>query len=182
MTENTQKNLDKVILSSGGRKQSMLETLMKQRQELIDQKQSINQGENGTDLKSHSEEYDKRIAALDEMIAQVEAQQEEVSKESSGIYERPKTTEQQAQAEKAKRLMDIAAVHDQAQALLGLRTDMLARTNAFDAAELAGKVKESAMLHAVAMQVGDHVMKVAKDIKDSVQEKSEAEEFAKVPT
>lgn len=166
----------------------MLETLMKQKQELVAQKQSINEEEDSANVKSRLEAYDQQIAALDEAIAQIEAQSKEEPKPSSGIYQKPKTAQQQAEAEKAKRLMDIAAVHDQAQALFGLRAEMLGRANvlgaelnaAYSTADLVDKAQESVLLHAAAMRLGDHMMEVARDVNDSVQKQSKEEVSGKV--
>ena len=176
MTENKQQNRDQVILSSGGRKQSMLETLIKQHQELVDQKKNVAEDGNGPELKSRLEAYDKQIAELDKMIAQVEAQQEE-PKESSGIYERPKTTEQQAEAAKAKHLLDIAAGHDQAQALFGLRAEMIGRTRVLEAelktgynADPVGKAQESAALRSKATQLGSKIAETTQGITNTVKE------------
>lgn len=176
LTGKEHKDQDTLALSPGGRKQSMLETLMKQRQDLVDAKRKVTEDAKGVELKNRLEAYDKQIASLDEMIAQLQAQQEEEPKESSGIYERPKT-EQQAQAQKSKQLMDIAAASDAVQTLSGLRIQMVGRANVLDAelktkynADPVAKAQESAELRGKATQIGNRMMQTLHDVTDTVEE------------
>ncbi len=178
MGENRQKNRDRVTLSYGARKQSVLETLLKQRQELTEQKKG--EAQNDAQSQSDAQTYHERIAALDETIAQVKAEQETEESTFSGIYERPKTSEQQAEAEKAKWLMDVAAVYDQAQAMLSLRVEMLGRGNLLaskleighHAAMTGGIAQETTALRMAAIQRSHQAMDAIEGLADSPQEEA----------
>lgn len=180
MGENRQKNRDRVTLSSRARKQSVLETLLKQRQELAEQKKG--EAQNDTQSQSDAQTYHERIAALDETIAQVKAEREAEESTFSGIYERPKTSEQQAEAEKAKWLMDVAAVYDQAQAMLSLRVEMLGRGNLLASkleiehhAAMMGGIgiaQETTALRMAAIQLSHQAMDAIQGLADSPQEEA----------
>lgn len=158
---------DTVALSSGGRKQSMLKTLTKQRQDLADTRK-VAEGTSTIEMESKLEEYDEQIASLDESIAQLQIQPEE-TEESSGIYGRPQT-EQEIQA---KRSMDIAA-SDVPQTLSVLRMQMIGCTNLPEVQRetlyhIAPPV-DTAALHEPVTQLGSLIMQRLHRAPDAIKE------------
>lgn len=181
MGKNRQKNRDRVILSSVARKQSKLETLLRQREELAERKRE--QADIGP--QKDALPYHVQLAALDESIAQAEAEQE--IEEDAGIYARPKTSEQQADEDKAKWRMDVAAVHDQAYAMLSLRAEMLEQEGnrlpsrleiEQHTAVLGSAMEETTALRMAAMQLTQHAMEVLRSLADSAPEKESPSEKA----
>lgn len=112
---------DTFALSFEARQQSMLQTLMKQRQDLVDTKEKAAEGTDAVEL----EEYDVQITSLDETIARLQAQSEEYVQEFSGIYERP----QIRQETQASLYGDDISAADAVHTLSGLRMQMIGCTD-----------------------------------------------------
>lgn len=159
---------DTFALSSGGRKQSMLQTLTKQRQDLADTRKAA-EGTSAIELESKLEEYDEQIASLDESIAQLQIQPEE-TEESSGIYGRPQT-EQEVQAQNP---VDITEAGDVPQTLSRLRMQMIGCTNVPETQRetlyhIAPPV-DPAMLHGPVTQLGSLIMQRLHRAPDTIKE------------
>lgn len=170
LTGKKQGNRDMFTLSPNGRKQNMLEMFTKQRQDLVDRKEKVTEDETGADFEHQREAFDAEIASLDEMIAKIEAQEEE----SAGIYEKPKP-EQQAEAQESSQLMDIAAADNEAQTISGLRIEMIGRAGVLGAAfkiqydaEPADKAEEPAVLREETVELGNEIINTMPGIIDLV--------------
>ena len=113
---------DTFALSSEARQKNMLQTLRKQRQDLVDTKEKAAEQTEAAEL----EEYDVQITSLDETIAQLQAQSEEDTEEFSGIYERPQV--------KQETVPDAAdgSAHDAAYTLSVLRMQMIGCTDVLE--------------------------------------------------
>ncbi|WP_026893199.1 hypothetical protein [Lacrimispora aerotolerans] len=91
---------DVATISPAGKKQSMIEQLMKQKEYLQERKQSIidSAAENGsTDLEQQLKEYEQQIKDIDEQITklQTEDKEKKESDDTTGmIYDKPKTKEE----------------------------------------------------------------------------------------
>jgi predicted nucleic acid-binding Zn-ribbon protein len=114
-------NRDATVISPVGKKQSMLELLMKQKEFLQEQKKSLmdSSQENGTDVKAQLEEFEKRLKEIDNQISQLQARQaEETEDEDSDgrIYDKPKTKEE-AQADQLNGISVLSANQEQAETI-----------------------------------------------------------------
>ncbi len=114
-------NRDATVISPVGKKQSMLELLMKQKEFLQEQKKSLmdSSQENGTDVKTQLEEFEKRLKEIDNQISQLQARQaEETEDEDSDgrIYDKPKTKEE-AQADQLNSISVLSANQEQAETI-----------------------------------------------------------------
>ena len=91
---------DVATISPAGKKQSMIEQLMKQKEYLQERKQSLidSAAENGsTDLEQQLKEYEQQMKDIDEQITkiQTEDKKKKESDDTTGmIYEKPKTKEE----------------------------------------------------------------------------------------
>lgn len=91
---------DVATISPAGKKQSMIEQLMKQKEYLQERKQSLidSATENGsTDLDQQLKEYEQQMKDIDEQITklQTEDKEKKESDDTTGmIYEKPKTKEE----------------------------------------------------------------------------------------
>lgn len=94
------KGTDVAAISPAGKKQSMIEQLMKQKEYLQERKQSLidSAAENGTtDLEQQLKEYEQQMKDIDEQITklQTEDKEKKESDDTTGmIYEKPKTKEE----------------------------------------------------------------------------------------
>lgn len=91
---------DVATISPAGKKQSMIEQLMKQKEYLQERKQSLidSAAENGsTDLEQQLKEYEQQMKDIDEQITKIQTEDKEKkeSDDTTGmIYEKPKTKEE----------------------------------------------------------------------------------------
>ena len=91
---------DMIAISPAGKKQSMLEQLMKQKEALQERKASLinSAAENGTSgLELQLKEYDQQMKDIDQQILQLQSEDKDDKKteDSTGkIYEKPKTKEE----------------------------------------------------------------------------------------
>lgn len=91
---------DSVRISPMGRKNSMIESFMKQRQSIIEQKEKLTSStleKGGTldSIKSQLESFDEQIKNIDQQIAKTMAEQTKKQEEKKvDIYSKPKTREE----------------------------------------------------------------------------------------
>lgn len=109
---------DVVAISPVGKKQTRIEQLMKQKQNLMELRDSkiANAAESGQNIQKDLDEYEQQLKDIDEQIAKVQTEsQDDVKGEDSetGIYENPRTAET-AQQEQMIQLTELAASRDKA--------------------------------------------------------------------
>lgn len=134
-TENKQNQIQ-AIISPAGKKQSMIQQLMKQRQELTERMNALSdEGQNGgVDVKEQMKTYQKQLEALDEQLMelQTEREEEKEQEETSGIYGKPKVTEEEAKAQEQKNLIDLAIGSDQAETIASVKSRVEGRINVLE--------------------------------------------------
>ncbi|ADL06368.1 hypothetical protein Closa_3853 [[Clostridium] saccharolyticum WM1] len=114
-------NEDKVTISPIGKKQSMIELLMKQKDLLREQKQTMmdSAAETGIDIASQLKEYQKQMDEIDSQIAELQAKQMEESESESSdgkIYDKPKTKEE-AQLQQLNGISALSVEQEQVKAI-----------------------------------------------------------------
>lgn len=120
------------IISPAGKRDSMLQQLMKQKQNLTNRMSELTASslEKGTDIKDKMDEYHKQLDALDEQILKLQMQQEDDKKDSetSGIYEKPKTKEE-IEAQRMNNIMNLASGSGQADVIYSAKNRLDGETN-----------------------------------------------------
>lgn len=132
MTGKKQEERIAAIISPAGRKQSMIEQLMKQKQELTDRMNSLSASasESGVNIQDQMEEYRKQLDSLDEQILKLQTQQEDEKENGgdTGIYEKPMTKEE-LESKKMNGIMNLAVSSAQAEVLSSVKGKVDGRTN-----------------------------------------------------
>lgn len=117
---------DVATISPAGKKQSMIEQLMKQKEYLQERKQSLidSAAENGTtDLEQQLKEYEQQMKDIDEQITKLQTEDEEKkeSDDTTGmIYEKPKTKEE-VQTDQLNGLTTLSNGTDQTEVLSSVK-------------------------------------------------------------
>ena len=117
---------DVATISPAGKKQSMIEQLMKQKEYLQERKQSLidSAAENGsTDLEQQLKEYEQQMKDIDEQITklQTEDKEKKESDDTTGmIYEKPKTKEE-VQTDQLNGLTTLSNGTDQTEVLSSVK-------------------------------------------------------------
>lgn len=156
---------DTFALSSEARKQSVLQTLIKQRQDLVGMKEKAAEGIGAVEL----EEYDVQIASLNETIAQLQAQSEEDAQEFSGIYERPQIRQETQDPLHGD---DISAA-DTVHTLSGLRMRMIGCTDVMELPRetlYPRNVQDPSVLNGPVTQIGNLMIQRLHRIPDMIKE------------
>lgn len=135
-----QENLrDTLLLSPKGKKQSIIEQLMKQKDLIQENKQAAidRSVENGTgNIQQQLDKYDQQLKDLDEQIAQIQTEQMEEdtkTKEAgeSSIYEKPKT-EEEFQMKNMEAITSLSFATDQAEIISSVRNQMKNRVRVLE--------------------------------------------------
>lgn len=110
-----QANRDVAKITPQGKKQSLLSNLMKQKQNIVDQRSRLmgSNAEKGNSVSAIEEQlklYEEQLKVIDEQIAQasIEEMKPEEEEKDSGIYEKPKTKEE-VQGEKMNAVAEMAS-------------------------------------------------------------------------
>lgn len=118
---------DTLTISPAGKKQGLIDQLMKQKEFLEERKQSVmdNASENGTSSMEQLKEYEEQLKNIDEQIAQLQSEQMNDTEETRGdkegiIYEKPKTQEE-AKTAQIDQLTSLAANLDQAEVISSVK-------------------------------------------------------------
>lgn len=104
-------NQDRVDISPQGKKQSMIEQLMKQKQELIDRKNELmaKSAKTGQSMESQIQQYEKQIAELDQQISDLQtSEQDDKKAEKQSLQPKEPKTEEEIRKEKMNVLSQIA--------------------------------------------------------------------------
>ncbi len=136
---NQQENLrDTLLLSPRGKRQSIIEQLMKQKDLIQENKQAAIDWsvENGTGNIQQLDEYDQQLKNIDEQIAQIQTEQVEEdtkTKEAgeSSIYEKPKT-EEEFQMKNMEAITSLSFATDQAEIISSVQNQMKGRVRVLE--------------------------------------------------
>ncbi len=163
------------VISPMGKRQNMIQQLMKQKQDLTDRMNSLSDSslESGVDIRSQMEEYNKQLKALDEQILKLQSEQEdeEKSSEKSGIYEKPKTKEE-AEKQRLNDIVNLTSGSDKAEVISSVKGKVDGRMSVLKAevktgmGNMEGKMKETAELEARSAELASQAGKQLQDVND----------------
>lgn len=158
--------MDRVDISPRGKKQSLIEQLMKQKDLIQENKQaaidrSVEQGSGN--IQQQLDEYDQQLKDIDEQITQLQAEQVEEDGKAeedgeSSIYENPKTKEE-LQMEQLSDLTKLSAVSDQAEVMSSVQNKVDGRVSVLKAevktgwGNIEGKLEEISALESRSRQL-----------------------------
>lgn len=156
---------DTLSLSPAGKKQSLIDQLMKQKEFLEERKQSFmdQASENGSPSMEQLKEFEKQLKNIDEQIAQLQSEQmsetEETEEDKEGIiYEKPKTKEE-AETQQIAQLTSMASNMEQAEVISSVKDQVDGRTRVLKAEIKSGngniesKIEEAAKLTSQSQQL-----------------------------
>lgn len=184
--QENQQNRDNVRLSPMGKKQSRLQMLTKQKQDLIDRKNELIQSttENGgttADIKSQLDMFEEEMKSIDEQIAQAQTEDgtKKAKNETSGIYEKPKT-EEEAANEKLNQITELSVSFDTAQTVSNVKSKMDGEARVLKAevktgfGDIEGKLDRIAEIDAKSAQLMSDIGENLQEVNSKVTEIKEA--------
>lgn len=129
---------DRVNVSAKGKKQSLMEQLMKQKELIQESKRAAidSAAENGTgSISQQIDEYDQQLKELDEQIAQLQAEQVEedtkkVEEGETGIYDKP--TSKDLQMETLNGITELSTASDQAEVISSVQNKIDGRVRVLE--------------------------------------------------
>lgn len=155
------------IISPMGKKQSLIEQLMKQKQELTDRMNSLNiDNENGGDIQDQMKELQKQMETLDEQIAELQRQTDEDKKsdKSDNTYKKP-MTKTEAQNAQLSHITELSSSIEQAEIISSVKDQVDGRVNVLKAevksgnGDIKGKLEDISQLNSrsagLTSQVGE---------------------------
>ena len=142
------------VISPLGKKQNLIQQLMKQKQELTDRMNSLSADENdtGINIQDQMKEYQKQLEELDKQIYELQSEKQEDTKKEqsneSGIYDKPKT-KSEADAEKLNTIAALAFNLDQAETIQSVKNQLDGRTRVLNAEVKTGNGNIEAKLEEI---------------------------------
>ena len=164
------------VISPVGKKQSMLQQLMKQKQDLTDRMNSLSASalEKGTDVKSTMEEYRKQLEALNEQILKMQMEQEDKEDdEKTGVYKKPKT-KAEVEAQKMKDIMSLSSSNKQVEIVSSAKEQMDGKANVLKAeiktgnGNIKSKMEKVAELESKSANLSSDIGKRLVDVNDGI--------------
>lgn len=177
---------DMVTLSPAGKKQSMLEQLMKQKDFLQEKKQSLLDSADKCGSSSMNEqlkELDKQVEALDNQISKIQTEQtdESDSKDKPGkIYEKPKTKEE-AQTEQLNQITQLSNSGDQTKIISSVKEHIEGRTRVLKSEIKSGygaikkKMEEVSNLETKSQELSSRLADSLDETMDSIKKSADNE-------
>lgn len=177
---------DRVDISPRGKKQSLIEQLMKQKELIQENKQAAidRSVENGSgNIQQQLDEYDQQLKDIDEQITQLQAEQVEEDTKAgeageSSIYEKPKT-EEELQMEQLSDITKLSAVSDQAEFISSVQDKMEGRVNVLNAELKTGwgntekKLEEISELESRSRQLTSEIAGKLQEVNGHIAEKDD---------
>lgn len=176
------------IISPVGKKQNMIQQLMKQKQELTERMHSLSAdaAENGLDIKDQMKQYEKQMESLDEQIAQLQTQRDEEKdkekEQTPGIYEKPKT-KAEIETERFENILNLSGGIEKATTIEAVKNQIDGRTNVLKAeiktgnGNIEAKIAEVSELETksadLSSQIGENIHKSITQVEDIRKEDSE---------
>ena len=173
-------NRDATVISPVGKNQSMLELLMKQKEFLQEQKKSLmdSSQENGTDVKTQLEEFEKRLKEIDNQISQLQARQAEETDEDDSdgrIYDKPKTKEE-AQVDQLNGITALSTNQEQAETIHQEKKHLDGNIRVLDVeiargiGNIEAKSKKAAELKGRSLKLDDNISQNLENVQKSIEE------------
>lgn len=166
------------VISPMGKKQSMIQQLMKQKQYLTERMNSLSveAGEAGINIQDRIDEFRKQMEEIDAQILKLQSQQEEKEEDSnkSGIYEKPKTKEEVEMA-RMNDILSLASSSDQADVISATKDQVDGRTNVLKAeiktgnGNLEAKMEEIAELEARSKDLASQISSKLQEVNEQVE-------------
>jgi Mg2+ and Co2+ transporter CorA len=175
---------DMIAVSPAGKKQSMIEQLMKQKEALQERKESLinSAAENGTSgLDLQLKEYEQQMKDIDQQILQLQSKDkvEKESEDNTGkIYEKPKTKEEMEKDQ----LDDLTALTngtDHAEVITSVKNQIDGKIRAMNAevhsinGSTASKLEKIAQLESRSNKLTSEIAEKLGDSLDSISKRNE---------
>lgn len=123
----TQELKDTVSISPLGKAKSLVESLMKQKQNIIESKndligRTLEKGENIDSIKSQLEDFDEQIKNIDEQIAQtISKQLKQQTEEQKKVKDKKAKTEEEVQNERLNSIVSLSSGLSQAKTVYSVK-------------------------------------------------------------
>lgn len=132
---NKRNDRDTVLISAQGRKQSIIEQLMKQKQDIIERKNEvkISADEKGYDVTEQLKAYEEQIKQIDEQISQIQSEEANESNDNKidlkSIYKQEQKTEEEIQNENLTKISNIAISNELTEIVSNVKNEIDNRVN-----------------------------------------------------
>ena len=126
---------DTVLISAQGRKQSIIEQLMKQKQDIIERKNEvkISADEKGYDVTEQLKAYEEQIKQIDEQISQIQSEEANESNDNKidlkSTYKQEQKTEEEIQNENLTKISNIAISNELTEIVSNVKNQIDNRVN-----------------------------------------------------
>lgn len=179
-TQAQESRTDLAVISHQGRKGSLIETLMKQKMNITDQKNSLissakKDGRSMDSIKSQVEAYEKQLKDIDQQISEAMAKEMEKQAEKSKKDEKPKT-EQEIENARLANVMNLSQGLEKAEVVDSVKTRVDGEARVLKS-EIAMDKMYGASLESTADRVSDKEEKLAELEKKSAELLSEVGEI-----
>ena len=168
-------NQDRATISPEGKKQSMIEQLMKQKQQLMDRKSELmaKSAETGQRMDSQIQQYEKQIEELNQQISELQTDKEDEKKAEENKdklqYEKPKT-EQEVEKEKMGKIAQIANIENHVDTITSVKDKIDGQIRVLHSEiELSAKggCNVEAKSNDLANQIGKKTMDIVEDLAEN---------------
>ena len=132
---NKRNDRDTVLISAQGRKQSIIEQLMKQKQDIIERKNEvkISADEKGYDVTEQLKAYEEQIKQIDEQISQIQSEEANESNDNKidlkSTYKQEQKTEEEIQNENLTKISNIAISNEFTEIVSNVKNQIDNRVN-----------------------------------------------------
>lgn len=132
---NKKNDRDTVLISAQGRKQSIIEQLMKQKQDIIERKNEvkISADEKGYDVTEQLKAYEEQIKQIDEQISQIQSEEANESNDNKidlkSTYKQEQKTEEEIQNENLTKISNIAISNELTEIVSNVKNQIDNRVN-----------------------------------------------------
>ena len=182
---NKKNDRDTVLISAQGRKQSIIEQLMKQKQDIIERKNEvkISADEKGYDVTEQLKAYEEQIKQIDEQISQIQSEEANESNDNKidlkSTYKQEQKTEEEIQNENLTKISNIAISNELTEIVSNVKNQIDNRVNILET-ELKldasrglfseEKIEEVSELKAQSSSVSNDIGEMVNDINKSLNE------------
>ena len=132
---NKKNDRDTVLISAQGRKQSIIEQLMKQKQDIIERKNEvkISADEKGYDVTEQLKAYEEQIKQIDEQISKIQSEEANESNDNKidlkSTYKQEQKTEEEIQNENLTKISNIAISNELTEIVSNVKNQIDNRVN-----------------------------------------------------
>ena len=182
---NKKNDRDTVLISAQGRKQSIIEQLMKQKQDIIERKNEvkISADEKGYDVTEQLKAYEEQIKQIDEQISKIQSEEANESNDNKidlkSTYKQEQKTEEEIQNENLTKISNIAISNELTEIVSNVKNQIDNRVNILEtelkldaSRELFSeeKIEEISELKAQSSSVSNDIGEMVNDTNKSLNE------------